>query len=198
MARPNNLQELSKGKILCGKTAPDFADTWNYVVKRLENLKGDGDVAGGQQGRIRFDVTNPEHPIIRYVDPAAQGAGNGLPPGYSMVKACELDLEQMAITNVYIKCEEFLYGDGGTVGLPRAELTGGVIYLSMLGYGGTISCGIASSVTDMQRVASDTTRHYFPLYVVSKVTTDDGEQYAITDLRCVPTGQSWMVSSVGP
>ena len=198
MAKPPILQQLQKGKFLCGKTAPDFVDTWNYVVKRLENLKGDGDVAGGKQGRIKVDVTNPEHPIIRYVDPAAQGAGNGLPPGYAMAQACDLDLTNMAVTNVYLKCEEFVYGDGSSYYLPRNELTTGVIYLSMLGHGGTISIGIASSVADMRRLATDTTRHYYPLYVVSKVTTDDGDQYAIIDLRTAPAGQSWMVSSVGP
>ena len=63
--KPPICQLLTKGKILCGKVFPNFADTWNYLVHRSENIKGDKDL-DPQSGHIKVDNTDPEHPIIRW------------------------------------------------------------------------------------------------------------------------------------
>ena len=69
MAKPSYLQTLDKGKLLTGKNFPEFANTWNYAVNRLSNLKGDRD-ANPQSGKITVDESDPEHPIIRFVKDA--------------------------------------------------------------------------------------------------------------------------------
>ena len=64
MARPQILQELRHGKLLTQGNFPQFVDTFNYAVKRLENLKGDADVRPNG-GWVTVDNTDPEHPVIR-------------------------------------------------------------------------------------------------------------------------------------
>lgn len=65
MARPQTLQRLTHGKILTQANFPNFVETWNYIVERCENLKGDMDV-NENFGFIELDDTDPEHPIIRF------------------------------------------------------------------------------------------------------------------------------------
>lgn len=65
---------MKHGKILCGKVFASFVETWNYIVNRIENLKGDAD-ANPQSGHIKIDNTDPEHPIMRLVN--IQDFGNG-------------------------------------------------------------------------------------------------------------------------
>ena len=65
MARPQILQRLTHGKLLTKENFPNFVDTWNYLVERCENLKGDLDV-NENFGFIELDDTDPEHPIIRF------------------------------------------------------------------------------------------------------------------------------------
>jgi len=43
MAKPSYLQLLEKGKLLTAGNFPEFVNTWNYSVNRLENIKGDRD-----------------------------------------------------------------------------------------------------------------------------------------------------------
>lgn len=74
MARPQILQRLKHGKLLCRKVFASFVETWNYIVNRIENLKGDAD-ANPQTGHIKIDNTDPEHPIMRLVN--IQDFGNG-------------------------------------------------------------------------------------------------------------------------
>lgn len=79
MARPQNLQELRHGKLLTENNFPAFVDTFNYVVRRLDNLVGDRDT-NPQTGTIRVDNTDPEHPVIRCDKPilsSEEGVANG-------------------------------------------------------------------------------------------------------------------------
>lgn len=64
MARPQALQKLRHGKLLSKSVFPQFVETWNYIVERLENIKGDCDDSP-TDGLIKFDTTDPEHPVIR-------------------------------------------------------------------------------------------------------------------------------------
>lgn len=65
MARPQFMQRLRHGKLLTKENFPQFVETWNYITNRLDNIKGDADVRP-QDGNIKFDNTDPEHPIIRF------------------------------------------------------------------------------------------------------------------------------------
>jgi len=65
MARPQILQELEHGKLITKSNFPQFVDTWNYMTHRIEGLKGDGDTRPNE-GHIKVDNTDPEHPIIRF------------------------------------------------------------------------------------------------------------------------------------
>lgn len=64
MARPQILQKLRHGKLLTQGNFPQFVDTFNYTVTRLENLKGDADVRPNG-GWVTVDNSDPEHPVIR-------------------------------------------------------------------------------------------------------------------------------------
>ena len=75
MARPQILQELRHGKLLTKENFPQFVDTFNYTVKRLENLKGDADTRPNG-GWVTVDNTDPEHPVIRLKNtPSVVGGG---------------------------------------------------------------------------------------------------------------------------
>ena len=71
--RPQALQHLKHGKFICEQVYPSFVETWNYIIERLENIKGDGDQRGNvgdgesRDGYIKFDTTDPEHPVIRFI-----------------------------------------------------------------------------------------------------------------------------------
>lgn len=85
MARPQSLQMLRHGKMLVQSTFPQFVDTWNYSINRLENIKGDADT-NPDQGYIKVDNTDPEHPVIRLVNTELSngggGGGGGMTDGY--------------------------------------------------------------------------------------------------------------------
>ncbi len=67
--RPGFLCELQKGKLI--DTQPGFADTFNYAVRSIDNLKG---------GRnCKVDRTVPDCPVINVdIDiPDSPGGGGG-------------------------------------------------------------------------------------------------------------------------
>ena len=74
MARPQFLQLLRHGKLLTAANFPQFVETFNYLVSRCENLKGDDDNEFGQ-GKITVDNADPEHPVIRFVGKMPSGGG---------------------------------------------------------------------------------------------------------------------------
>jgi len=76
MAKPAVIQQLQKGKLLTGAVFPDFVDTWNYAVNRLENLKGDRDT-NPKEGHILVDNSDPEHPVVRFVKDAEESGSGG-------------------------------------------------------------------------------------------------------------------------
>lgn len=77
---------MKHGKLLCRKVFASFVETWNYIVNRIENLKGDADT-NPQNGHIKIDNTDPEHPIMRLVN--IQDFGNG--EGTEVVGDSDLD-----------------------------------------------------------------------------------------------------------
>ena len=65
MARPAILQKLQHDKVLTKANFPDFVETFNYSVNRIENIKGDKEI-DFVNGHITVDDTDPEHPVIRW------------------------------------------------------------------------------------------------------------------------------------
>lgn len=98
MARPVLLQMLQRGKLLCGKLFPGFAETFNYTVNRCENLKGDRDT-DPQSGHVTVDNTDPEHPVIRLAKlPAGGGAGEGASGTVTVVTSVAYDTSTHRLT----------------------------------------------------------------------------------------------------
>ena len=194
MAKPPALEVLKKGKFLCSKNFPTFPDTFNYVVNRSENLKGDGDL-DPKRGRIKIDNTNPEFPVIRYNENAGE---NNEKKNWTLLEPCELDLEAGVVRNVYFICEELLYGNGATSNFDKANLNeGAVIFLKATSYSDAVSAGCASDITAYQTSAGDTSYHWLPLYLILDVDEipDTGEKnYKVLDLRRLPHAQSWIMN----
>ena len=84
MAKPAFIQQLDRGRILNGDNFPQFVDTWNYSVNRLENLKGDRDV-NPQQGHINLDNSDPDHPVIRFVPDFDKEEEGGLSSSFDVI-----------------------------------------------------------------------------------------------------------------
>ena len=75
MAKPAIIQHLSHDKFLTKKNFPDFVETFNYTVDRIENLKGDYDT-NPKNGHIKVDSSNSDHPIIRWMGTLSGGTAN--------------------------------------------------------------------------------------------------------------------------
>ena len=127
MAKPPILQQLTKGKFLCAKNAPDFVETFNYCVNRLENLKGDRDI-NPNNGVISVDNTDPEHPVIRAMLPQAQagGAAETMPTPFELVTA---DDGTMSIINNKCYCQDTLIALADFADVP----SDGTVYLNLTG-----------------------------------------------------------------
>lgn len=63
MQRPQTLQFLKHGKILCRAVFGRFVETWNWLVSAFDNLHGDGDKGPGY---IVVDKTVSGNPCIRF------------------------------------------------------------------------------------------------------------------------------------
>ena len=74
MARPAFLQFLKHGKLLCRANFGAFVQTWNYVVRRCDSLRGEVEADG--DGYITLDNADPENPVIRFrADKLPKGGG---------------------------------------------------------------------------------------------------------------------------
>ncbi len=86
MARPQALQFLKHGKLLCGSAFRLFVETWNWLVGYVNNIKGDYDV-NPKNGFIVVDRSDPDSPVIRFRTdnlPAAGGGGSATPDDVSI------------------------------------------------------------------------------------------------------------------
>ena len=77
MARPQRLEKLRHGRLLCGSVFRFFVETWNWLTAYVDNMKGDAET-DPQSGYITIDRTDPDHPVIRFrADKVAAGGGGG-------------------------------------------------------------------------------------------------------------------------
>lgn len=181
MARPQTLQMLTTGKALCGKNFPAFAETYNYIANRVENLRGDHDL-NQQNGYISVDDTDPEHPVIRLAKiPDGTGGSASVLPG-----CFDLD-DDYNFINRYYRVEQFLYELG------ECSVSGAGLYYIFLPQSGQGDASVASveSVSAYNSLAANLESSVIPLYLVSE--SDDGG-YSVVDLRNVPTAAVWSVT----
>ncbi len=184
------LQFLTRGKALCGKTFPHFANTWNRVVHAVTNLKGDADVDAAQ-GRIKVDFADPDHPVIRCVNCKGGGGGSSAGGGSALPGAFELvQTLDDAGTSVTAREVRNLYANFGGVtrqcsAASTTVATGdGVVYASFdisAGNDGSVTLGLAESVSAVIEMQSDLSRYVVPLYVCTGVE--------VVDLRNAPQVQ---------
>lgn len=181
-----DLQFLKRGKALCGKTFPMFVETWNRLVNSVSNLKGDADVDAAQ-GRIKVDRADPDHPIIRCVNckggsGGGSGGGSALPGAFELVQTLD-----DAGENVTAREVKNLYANFGGVTKecsPKSTSvsTGdGVVYASFdisAGNDGSVTFGLAASVSAVTELQNDLTKYVVPLYLCTGVE--------VVDLRNAP------------
>lgn len=60
-------QKLKHGKLLTGKNFPRFVETFNDVVDKTTNIKGDYDI-DARRGFISIDKTIQTHPVVRLMN----------------------------------------------------------------------------------------------------------------------------------
>jgi len=77
MARPQRIEKLRHGRLLCGSVFRFFVETWNWLTAYVDNMKGDAET-DPQSGYITIDRADPDHPVIRFrADKVAAGGGGG-------------------------------------------------------------------------------------------------------------------------
>jgi len=80
MARPQRIEKLRHGRLLCGSVFRFFVETWNWLTAYVDNMKGDAET-DPQSGYITIDRTDPDHPVIRFrADKVASGDGETVTP----------------------------------------------------------------------------------------------------------------------
>ncbi len=178
MAKPP-IQVLQKGKFLCAKNFPSFVDTFNYALSRIENLKGDQD-ANPKGGRITVDVTDPEHPIIRYHDPKEDEKNK-----IRIEEVCEIDWDEKKIKNIYIQVEQILYTE---TDLPFTPVSRGFLLLT-IDATSAISVKTVSDVAEFNELACNIKNHVVPLCYMED---DTYGHRRVIDMRAIPHAQSWM------
>ena len=72
MANKPIIQKLQHNKALTQNNFPNFVETWNGCVDRLDNIKGDYDV-NPAIGSIQVDNSDWKHPVIRFVGTELSG-----------------------------------------------------------------------------------------------------------------------------
>lgn len=109
MAKPIMMQTLGHGKLLTAKNFPQFVETWNYMNKRLENIRGDRDV-NPETGHIKVDNTDPEHPVIRLEGKTdGKSETEGVSETFSVVTSVAWNASSYRIV---IKGREMTFKDG--------------------------------------------------------------------------------------
>ncbi len=77
MARPQRIEKLRHGRLLCGSVFRFFVETWNWLTAYVDNMRGDAET-DPQSGYITIDRADPDHPVIRFrADKVAAGGGGG-------------------------------------------------------------------------------------------------------------------------
>ena len=77
MARPQRIEKLRHGRLLCGSVFRFFVETWNWLTAYVDNMKGDAET-DPQSGYITIDRSDPDHPVIRFrADKVSTGGGGG-------------------------------------------------------------------------------------------------------------------------
>lgn len=98
--KPQGIQKLKHDKILTKGNFPNFVETYNYIVDRVENIKGDYDT-DKVYGHIHLDNTDPMHPVIRLENLDGIGTGSGTGSGNVYPEPWTPDFENNTILYPY-------------------------------------------------------------------------------------------------
>lgn len=186
MAKPQVMQRLQHGKLLTQKNFAQFVDTWNYIVERLEGIKGDYQI-DPHQGHIVFDNTDPEHPVIRIRNLPKGGGGGGTGMCCNFAYDDYTDPEHpyikdgcFAMGRKYIKCQ------GAQV---PANFTDGWGILTISHSNTAVSGAVSFTTTDPFNANQSDSTTIIPLYEFE--TNSDNEFVVKVDYRGCPLVPVW-------
>lgn len=185
MARPEILQQLQHDKILTKGNFPKFVETWNYVVNRLQNIKGDYD-SDPENGHIQFDNTDQEHPVIRVLNlPKGEGGGGGMCGNFAYDDYTDPEHPYIkdgcfAVGRKYVKCH------GAQV---PANFTAGWGILTLSHSNTSVSGVVSFTTTDPFTATQSDSTTTIPLYEFE--TNSDNEFVVKVDYRGCPLVPVW-------
>ncbi len=92
--RPQILQTLRHGRLLCGAAFRHFVETWNWLVSAFDGLKGDFDM-DPRSGHVTIDRTVPDAPVVRLCnldDLKRIVGGGGLSSSLTVIEDLQYDV----------------------------------------------------------------------------------------------------------
>lgn len=183
MARPKTLQFLEHGKILCGSAFRFFVETWNYIVRRTDNLRGDKD-ENDSEGCIFVDNSNPERPVIRLDRSKIRSSpvvGTTYPSVYDIAPRSESD-DSCHFINRFYEVSGIVREGPDNSGDLRSHTNA---FVAIRITNSSIGIYYYQSLSAMQADMLDQTKVVMPLYKL------DGNGDVSIDLRHLPRADMW-------
>lgn len=193
--KPDSLQRLKAGKLICSKACPGFVDTWNWLISFVSNLRGDYDI-NQKEGYITIDTSDDDHPIIRLRDNNLKIDGTAPTPaadnGCYAIRSIENDEGDLKINfkNPYFRVGGRTHTGAATVTIHNTEsLSHWVLVLQIDGYRADAQASLINldqdELDDYERADS---KYIIPLYGFNK-----GELEC--DYRTIPQAVMWEFTS---
>ncbi len=168
-------QYLAQGKLLTGKSFPNFVRTWNWLVNFCANLSGDADNLG--DGKIEVDRSNADHPVIRITtrgNGGSSSSGEATPTWQSgRFRLSAISSASVKVADCAIVASGAVYS-ADSVTLDVDSSAGAVYVYAEVTIGSTATIAIKAADTWPAWHSDDYTTVRYPLYTISKgeVTCD--------------------------
>lgn len=178
--KPVILQKLKHGKLLNHKTAPQFVETFNYIVDWINNFRGDGQIGDGSEGNIFVDGSNDARPVVRF-EGELSSSGGGSSDSYVDTKsnfALIRDNNTVKINNGYVMLGRLIRHVNG-INVTQAGYI--ILKVGM----GTLSYDIQILQGQQTIPITSNEYSYIPLYRL------DQNLEVINDFRIIPQVQRW-------
>lgn len=174
-------QYLKHGKALCGAVFGTFVETFNRLVSRAENMKGDKETGDGA-GYITVDNADPDHPVIRFdaskLKSADEAAYDFSASAFGLKET--KDDEGEVTSRSVVNCWWNVGGVTHTASDQDIGLATGVIYAKFEENGTALTIGAATDAAALNELQYDVLTYVVPLYMI------DAETGAASDLRTAP------------
>lgn len=171
-------QYLESGKILSGKSFPNFVRTWNWLVNFCSNLSGDSAAVG--DGKIEVDRADADHPVIRITtrgNAAESGGSSEATPTWESgrFRITAISPESVTIDNLVVIASGKYYGSTSTSAVTLSvDSTASTVYIyaELTPASNAIEVKAADTMPDGRDSSYTIVR--FPLYTIEdgKVTLD--------------------------